>query len=111
MWGERDPVCPNEGAIAHAHQKMCIDQRAQQRFTDERIEIPQALGLDSRQPQTRHLEKLTLNAAQDVLKIGGDHHGKHSPNPAREHVLHQGRVADQGLGSRLHPIPDTSPGR
>jgi hypothetical protein len=62
----------HESAVTSPEQKLCIDERAQKCCARRGIQAPQTTSLRFGQPQTRHLEKLPLNATEHILDCWGD---------------------------------------
>lgn len=57
-------VGADERAVASLQQKARIDKRAQNRVAELGLEPTQTLRLCGRQPETGHLDELTLDSAE-----------------------------------------------
>jgi hypothetical protein len=61
-------IGPHESSVTGAKQKLCVDERTQQRVAGCPIKAPQPLRLRRRQPKPGHLDVLALHAPKDVVK-------------------------------------------
>jgi hypothetical protein len=74
-------IGPHESAVPSTGQKLCIDQRTEQRIACGAVEAPEPLCLRRRQPQSGHLDVLALDASQNVVKRLLCWHLRDSPFP------------------------------
>jgi hypothetical protein len=85
----------HERVVDGSVQELNVDERGQQRCTDAGVEVPQPLGLRDGHAQSRHFEKLALNAPQHLV------------DPARarrcrfDGILHAVSLTP----GRNHPVP------
>src|SRR5262249_25249768 len=80
-----------ERAIARLEQEPRFDQGAEQCIAGSSIESPQAARLRRGQPQSRHLEKLTLHAPEDF--VGSPARlGRHAPSSLLDWLPRVARV-------------------
>jgi hypothetical protein len=79
----------HERTIPGSKQKLRINQRSKERCTRRLVEIPETTRLRFGQTQSRHLEKLSLNAPEHII--------------SRTQWLWRHTVASESLGGQELP--------